>query len=170
MAGKTLISYVNNNNILYLIIDVYAKDFKILIFGLPDLSIHTFDESIVHCLDINELKKALVKYRSSFIIIGCDSNQIFELDLILLNYSIDIVYVINNEKDEDEREWLYSILSNNNLILVDSEKKLMRRLCTTAVLYYHKQSLEYKNKGNNSMANLCLFNSLKALDYSTKFI
>jgi hypothetical protein len=140
-----------------------------LLFDLPDLSINILGEVVVHCSDFDDLQNVLKKYSSSTIIIAYGSDKISKLDRLLINHQIDTSYLLNNEKDKDIREWLDGLVGNN-IIVVQNEKQLMRRLCTTAMSCYYKQCKEYQENGNNGMANLCILDSLKALDYSAHFI
>jgi hypothetical protein len=126
-------------------------------------------EIAIHCANEDDLINALAKYRSSTKYIACDSSKVIGLDVLLMNYSIEKLYVLNNKQDDDIREWLYGLVPVD-VIQVQDIKKLMRHLCTTAVFCYYKQCIEYKSKENNAMANLCALDSLKALDYSAKFI
>jgi hypothetical protein len=105
----------------------------------------------------------------SKVIIGCNSNELIGLDILLLDYPIDTLLILNNDQDNDIREWLDALIFNN-IIEVQTERQFMCRLYTMIVFYYHNQSTEYREKENHGMANLCILDSLKALDYLTNFI
>ncbi len=140
-----------------------------MLYGLSNLRTDVLGDAVIHCEDENELQNALTTYRLSKIIIVCHSDELIGLDILLLDYPIDTLIVLNNDQDNDIREWLVGLIFNN-IIEVQTEKQLMRRLCTTIVFYYHNQSTEYREMEDHGMASLCILDSLKALDYSTNFI
>ncbi len=147
----------------------YAKDFKILIFRLPNLRTHVLGDVVIHCKDKHELTNALTNYPLSKIIIVCNSNELIGLDILLLNYPIDTLIILNNDQDNDIREWLVGLIFNN-IIEVQTEKKLIYRLYTMIVSCYYNQSTEYREKENYGKANLCILDSLKVLDFLTKIV
>jgi hypothetical protein len=102
-------------------------------------------------------------------IIGCHSDKLIGLDILLLDHPIDKLLVLNNDQDNDIREWLVGLIFNR-IIEVQTETQLMRRLCRMIVSCYHNQSAEYREKENHGMVNLCIFNSLNALNYLTNFV
>lgn len=145
-----------------------AKDFKILALDLSDIRTDILGNVVVHCSDYNDLENALLKYNSSTKIIACRSNKLIGLDRLLFGYDIDTLYVLS-EKDDKDKEWLRSLILAN-IIEVQNTQQLMRHLCTKTMICYRSQAMEYKNKSNNGMANLCFLDARKALDYSISFI
>ena len=145
-----------------------AQDFKIFALDLSDVPTGVLGQVVIHCSDCKDLENALLKYNSSTKIIACRSNKLIGLDRLLFGYDIDTLYVLN-EKDDQDKEWLDSLIFANT-IEVQNVQQLMRRLCTTTMICYRNQAMEYKNISNNGMANLCILDAHKALDYAISFI
>ncbi len=158
-----------NETFVVFFLDEYATDFKILIYGLSNLRTNLLDDVVIHCKDDDTLKNALRIYSSSKKIIVCNSNKLIGLDTLLFDYSIDTLLILNNGQDNDIREWLDGLIFNNT-IEVQTEEKLIYRLCTMIASCYHTQSTEYRQKENYGKANLCILDSLKALNYLTEII
>ncbi len=147
----------------------YVRGVKILIYRSPNLRTGVLSDVVIHCKDEHELTNALIEYHALKIIIVCNSNELIGLDILLSNYSIDTLFVINNVQDHDIREWLDGLIFNNT-IEVQTEEKLIYHLCTMIVSCYYNQSIEYRQKENYGKANLCILDSLKVIDFLTKIV
>ncbi|CAF4137218.1 unnamed protein product [Rotaria sordida] len=144
-------------------------NFKILSYQLPDLQIDGLNTTIINCQTVDQLKTLLKKYRQSILIIVCCSNHLIEIDQLLINYKIDTLYVLNNQEDQDIREWLTGLIIGN-IIEINNRKQLMRNLSTKIMLCYYNQGLQHRTSGDIGLANLCFIDSLNALNYSAQFI
>jgi hypothetical protein len=148
---------------------VYAQDYKVLLYRLPDLPTDQLGNAVIHCSDVNELTNLLTRYQSLKILIACTSDELIGLNNLLLNYLIDAFLVLDNDPANDFREWLDAPILNV-MTVVQSERQLMRHLCTMIVLYYRDQATDYRGKQNEGMANLCILDSLKVLNCLTNFV
>ncbi len=142
------------------------KSAKILIFDLPHLKTKDIESLVVHCSNLDELIVASEKYDEFIVIIACTSNKLPDLTSILNKPSIDAVYVLNggDKIDATVEPWW------NRTTVVYNDKQLMRHLCTKSMLCYFNEGLEHRKNGNFGLANACMMDSLRALDYSAQFI
>ncbi|CAF4078914.1 unnamed protein product, partial [Rotaria sp. Silwood1] len=145
------------------------KDLKIFSLELPGLLTEELKSIIHYCKDLDQLKACLQEYSNSIKVVACKSNHIIGADLLLMNKSIDTLYIYYNQEDQHNQEWLESLVLAK-IIKIYNEKQLMRHLSTKAMLYYYNQGLENRKNGDYGFANLCFLDSIKLLDYSAKFI
>ncbi|CAF0869859.1 unnamed protein product [Rotaria sp. Silwood1] len=146
-----------------------VRNFKILIYGLPDLRNDQLQTAIIHCQSANQLRTALNNYHESLIVIVCNSNRLTEIDTLLMNYEIDTLYVCNNDEDQDIREWFDGLIFEN-MIEINNRRQLMRHLYTKTMLCYYNQGLEHQKNGDFGLANLCFLDAQTALQYSANFM
>lgn len=109
---------------------------------------------------------SLTKFDAFITIIACNSNKLDEITPYLNIPSIDTVYILNarGKIDGAIAPWW------NKATVVYNEKQLMRHLCTKSMLCYFNEGLEHRKNENFGLANSCMLDSLRALDYSSKFI
>ncbi|CAF3885562.1 unnamed protein product [Rotaria sp. Silwood1] len=137
--------------------------------NLPNLPTYQLGEVVISCSDIANLKTTLKKHKESKRIIACNSKDLIGIDGLLINDTIHKIIVLNNEEDEDIREWFDGLVFDR-ITEVYNTKQLLRHLSTEATLSYFHQGLEHKKKGNHTLANLCFADSIRALNYSAEFI
>ncbi|CAF1324576.1 unnamed protein product, partial [Rotaria sordida] len=132
------------NSDIFLLVDTNPKSAKILLLELSNLQ-------------IKELK---------LIVQSCTSDKCIELASILPDISFDTLYVLNNGEKINETfgSWW------NKTTVVYTEKQLMRHLCTKSMLCYYNEGLQHQKNGDMGLSNACMIDSLRALDYSAKFI
>ncbi|CAF4486010.1 unnamed protein product [Rotaria sp. Silwood1] len=143
-----------------------VKKAKILIVDISNLPTKELNDLVVHCSNIDELLAASIKYNAFNLIIACTSSKLTELAPILRGVSIDAFYILNvgdEIKCFDEPWW-------NKTTVVYNEKQLMRHLCTKSMLCLYHEGLEHRKTGDFGLANICFLDSIRALDYSAKFI
>ncbi|CAF3304642.1 unnamed protein product [Rotaria socialis] len=143
-----------------------SKSAKILILNQPGLPTKELGNLVDHCFNVGELQKKLEKYNSFLRIIACTSAQLTELAPILRRTQIDALYILNigdEMKCWDEPWW-------NRTTVVYTERQLMRHLCTKSMLCFYNEGLEHKKQGDFGLANISFLDSIRALDYSAKFI
>ncbi len=120
----------------------------------------------MHCSTLDDLLVTLIKYSAFILVLVCTSDKLSQLTSFLNDYPIDTVYILNVEEKvtgSSEPWW-------NKTTIVHTEKQLMRHLCTKSMLCYFNEGLEHRKNENFGLANACMMDSLRALDYSAKFI
>ncbi|CAF2733714.1 unnamed protein product [Rotaria sp. Silwood2] len=137
--------------------------------NLSNLPTCKLGKVVIACPDITGLAATLKNHKESRRIIVCNSKDLIGIDKLLINDPIYKVIVLNNEEDNDIREW-YDGLLFDRIIEVNNTKQLLRHLSTEAMLSYFNQGLEHKKKGNYGLANLCFSDSINALNCSAEFI
>ncbi|CAF4094043.1 unnamed protein product, partial [Rotaria sp. Silwood2] len=143
-----------------------SKQAKILILDLPHLPTKELDNLVIHCSTIDELLARSAENSAFILIIACTSEKLTELAPILTRISIDTLYILNTGdeiKHFGESWW-------NKTTIVYNEKQLMRHLCTKSMLCFYNEGLEHRKTGNFGVANVCFLDSIRALNYSAKFI
>ncbi|CAF1589507.1 unnamed protein product [Rotaria magnacalcarata] len=143
-----------------------SKSAKILILNQPHLPTKELENLVDHCLNIGELRKTLEKYNSFSRIIACTSAQLTELVPILSRTQIDALYILNigdEMKCLGEPWW-------NRTTVVYTERQLMRHLCMKSMLCCYNEGLEHRKQGDFGLANISFLDSIRALDYSAKFM
>ena len=169
MSGKNLSSFErisckkNTSNFLACLI---AKSAKILIYNLPHLPIEPINNLIVFCSTIDELVVALEKYNNFTIVVVFRTDKLAEVRPLLNRPSIDSVYIVRPDENLDvaaEPWW-------QKTTVVCNDKQLMRHLCTKSMLCYFNEGMEHRKNENMGLSNVCMMDSLRALEYSAKFI
>ncbi len=152
--------------IFFCLVCLNPKSAKILIFDLPHLPTKEIESLVEHCPTLDELIVTAEKYDEFIVIIAFASNRLPELTSLLNKPSIDALYILNvGEKiDGSVDPWW------NKTTIVYNEKQLMRHLCTKSMLCYFNEGLEHRKNENFGLANACMLDSLRALDYSAQFI
>jgi hypothetical protein len=133
---------------------------------LPNLPTKEINSLVVHCATFEDLSVTFRKFDSFIIIIVCTSKKLSELTSLLNENSIDALYILNVDETvhgSTEPWW-------NKTTVVFNEKQLMRHLCTKSMLCFFNEGLEHRKNENFGLANACMVDSLRALDYSAQFI
>ncbi len=133
---------------------------------LPNLPIKQLNSLVIHCSTIDDLLVQSIKYQNFVLIIACASNKLLELSPVLSEMSFDTLYIHNlgEQVNGSVEPWW------NKTTIVHNENQLMRHLCTKSMLCYYNEGMEHRKNGDFGLANACLLDSLRALDYSAKFI
>jgi len=111
---------------------------------------------------------ALNNHGSLILTIACNEDFLPDISSLLHNLSVDKLYVLTNQK---EVMWPIELDPNDiKLKEIQNEKQLMRCLCLDAVLLYYQQSIQHRTMGNNSLNNMCIYESLRALKSVENFV
>ncbi len=111
---------------------------------------------------------ALNNHGSLILTIACNEDFLPDISSLLHNLSVDKLYVLTNQK---EVMWPIELDPNDiELKEIQNEKQLMRHLCLDAVLFYYQQSIQHRTMGNNSLNNMCINESLRALKSVENFV
>ncbi|CAF3701819.1 unnamed protein product [Rotaria sp. Silwood1] len=142
------------------------KSAKILILDISDLPTQVLKNTVVHCSTIENLLTALAQYNAFIIIIACTSARLDELIPVLNETPIDELYILNEGdpiQGATEPWW-------NKTTIVYNTKQLMRHLCTKLMRCFYNEGIAHRKNGNSGVANACMTESLRILDYSAQFI
>jgi hypothetical protein len=121
---------------------------------------------VVHCPTLDDLAVTLSKFDAFIVVLAFTSDKLPELTPLLIEPCIDAIYILNvDEKVNGSIEPWW-----NRTTIVHNEKQLMRHLCTKSMLCYFNEGLEHRKNENFGLANACMLDSLRALDYSAQFI
>lgn len=133
---------------------------------MPHLQLEPINNLIVICSNIDELVVGMEKYQEFLTVIVFQYDQLDELRPLLSRPSIDTIYILNlGEKSEPGSEPWWQ-----KTTVVFSENQLMRHVCTKSMLCYFNEGMEHRKNENVGLSNTCMMDSLRALEYSAKFI
>lgn len=124
----------------------------------------------IHCQNINELRKLLQTYASYDIILSCSLSEMLDISKLVgekQNFNIKTLIALK----DCAADWCYNECYRDDLQYHEVEndrERLMRRLYLTAMLYYYKQGLVLKKRGDQGLANLCFLDAKKALEQAVK--
>ncbi|CAF4941549.1 unnamed protein product [Rotaria sp. Silwood1] len=142
------------------------KSVKILILDIPALPTQVLRNWVVHCSTIEKLLASSIQYNAFILIIACTSAKLAELIPVLNETPIDELYILNEGdpiQGATEPWW-------NKTTIVYNTKQLMRHLCTKLMRCFYNEGIAHRKNGNSGVANACMTESLRILDYSAQFI
>lgn len=142
------------------------KSAKILVYDLTIPETKQLEPIVEHCPTLERLRELAIQYSAYSLIIAFNAERLSELREFLSETPFDAVYILNMGETTDgyaEPWW-------SKTTVVFNDKQLMRHLCTKSMLCFFNEGLEYRKNGDFGLANTLMLDSLRALDYSAKFI